>query len=191
MKNKTERCSERKDNRTIVPRNDMRFAIIYTSLLIVLALSLNSVSAQTTVNVTGGNSLGTGGAVSYSVGQLVYQTQVGNNGSVAQGVQQPFEISVVTAIEDTEGIALMMSAYPNPTTDYLMLEVNNFDLAALLYLLYDMQGRLIKSEKITEIYTTIEMNGLAPSTYFVKVIAKAQGSEYQKEVKTFKIIKIQ
>ena len=35
------------------------------------------------------------------VGQVVYITSTGINGSVAQGVQQPYEISVITGVNET------------------------------------------------------------------------------------------
>jgi hypothetical protein len=42
----------------------------------------------------GGEATGSGGSVSYSVGQVVYTTNTGINGSVAQGVQQPYEFQM-------------------------------------------------------------------------------------------------
>jgi hypothetical protein len=148
-----------------------------------LGLGLTGLQAQECVNATGGNASGSGGSASYSVGQVVYTTHTGTSGSVAEGVQQPYEISVVTAIEEAKGINLSVSAYPNPTTDYLTLEVKEFDLSNLSFQLYDMNGKLLLNEKITGNQTSIVMSNLVPATYFVKVI---QGS---KEVKTFKIIK--
>jgi hypothetical protein len=70
------------------------------------------VHAQSTIPATGGNAAGNGGSVSYTVGQIVYTTVSGTNGSVAQGVQQPYEISVVTGIENKE-INLSCSIYSN------------------------------------------------------------------------------
>ncbi|MBV1889111.1 MAG: HYR domain-containing protein, partial [Proteobacteria bacterium] len=46
------------------------------------------ISAQESINVSGGDATGTGGSSSYSVGQVFYTTNVGATGSVAQGVQQ-------------------------------------------------------------------------------------------------------
>ena len=158
------------------------------SAVLLLGLGLTELQAQESVNATGGDASGSGGSASYSVGQVVYTTNTGTNGSVAQGVQQPFEISVVNAIEESKGINLSVSAYPNPTTDYLTLEVDNsvktnHDLSQLSYQLYDMSGKLLQSKKITGNQTSIVMSNLVPATYFVKVI---QGN---KEVKTFKVIK--
>lgn len=151
--------------------------------LIIFALSLSTATAQESVNTTGGNASGNGGSVSYSVGQPVYQTHTGANGSVAEGVQQAFEISVVTAIEEAKAINLLVAAYPNPTTDYLTLEIKDFKLSGLTFQLYDTSGKLLKNEKITEIKTSIPMGQLVPATYFLKVIQDTS------DVKTFKIIK--
>ena len=161
----------------------MRHKRLKLSAVLLLGLGLTGLQAQTSVNATGSNASGSGGSVSYSVGQVVYTTNTGASGSVAQGVQQPFEISIVTGIEEAKGINLSVSAYPNPTTDYLTLSIGEFDISNLSYQLYDMNGKLLQSEKITGNHTTIGMNNLVPATYFVKVI---QGNQ---EVKTFKIIK--
>ena len=161
----------------------MRHKRLKLSALLFLGLGLTGLQAQTSVNATGGDALGSGGSASYSVGQVVYTTNTGTNGSVAQGVQQAFEISVVTGLEEAKGINLSVSAYPNPTTDYLTLEVKDVELLNLHFQMYDMNGKLLQNEKITGNQTSIVMSNLVPATYFVKVI---QGN---KEVKTFKIIK--
>lgn len=153
------------------------------AMFFLFCLSLSAVTAQTSVTATGGNASGSGGSASYSVGQVVYTTNSGTNGSVAQGVQQPYEISEITGIEEAEGIILFVTAYPNPTNDYLTLEVVDFQLFSFTFSLYDMNGKLLQSEKITDAQTNIDMCNLVPATYFVKVV---QGN---KEVKNFKIIK--
>lgn len=163
----------------------MRHKRLKLSAVLLLGLGLTGLQAQESVNATGGNASGNGGSTSYSVGQVVYTPHTGTNGSAAQGVQQPYEISVVTGIEEATGINLSVSAYPNPTTDYLTLSIVEFDISNLSYQLYDMSGKLLQSEKIIGNQTSIVVSNLVPATYFVKVI---QGN---KEVKTFKIIKTQ
>ncbi len=158
------------------------------SALLLLGFGLTGLQAQTSINATSGNASGSGGTASYSVGQVTYQTHTGITGSVSEGVQQPYEISVVTGIEEAKGIDLSVSAYPNPTTDYLTLCIDksvrtSLDLSQLSYQLYDMNGKLLQNEKITGTQTSIVMSNLVTATFFLKVI---QGN---KEVKTFKIIK--
>ncbi len=161
----------------------MRHKRLKLSAILLLGLGLTGLQAQETIPATGGNATGSGGSASYSVGQVVYTTNTGTNGSVAQGVQQPFEISVVTGIEQTKGINLSVSAYPNPATDFLMLKVENYDNGNLSYQLFDMNSKLLQNKKVTSNQTSIVMSNLVPATYFVKVIQE------NKEVKTFKVIK--
>jgi len=160
------------------------FPLAFT--LVAFALSLSPAMAQESVNATGGNATGSGGSASYSVGQMVYSTYTGTNGSVAQGVQQPYEISTVTGIEEAKDINLTVSAYPNPTTDFLLLKVDastTLSIQSFSYQLFDMNGKLLQTKKLTGTETQIKMSSYVPSTYFVKVV------DGNREVKTFKIIK--
>lgn len=161
----------------------MRHKRLKTCAVLFLGLGLTGLQAQESVNATGGNASGSGGSASYSVGQVVYTSNTGTNGSVAQGVQQPFEISVVIGIEEAQGITLSVSAYPNPTTDYLTLSIEEFDISNLTYQLFDINGKLLQNERITGIQTSIVMSKLVAANYFLKVI------QDNKEIKTFKIIK--
>jgi hypothetical protein len=141
------------------------------------------IHAQGTIPATGGNATGTGGSVSYTVGQITYNKFSGANGSVAQGVQQPFEISVVTAIEEARGIDLILSAYPNPATGFVTLKIGNYDNTDLSYELFDTNGNLLEIKKIKSEETSIQFENRSPSVYFLKVTDK------NKVVKTFKIVK--
>ncbi len=151
--------------------------------ILLLSFELIGVQAQETVSATGGEASGGGGTTNYSVAQVIYTTNTGVNGSVAQGVQQPYEISVVTGTEQTRGIILELSAYPNPTTDYLTLKIKNYDKKNLSYQLFDINGKLIESRKLANNETKIKMKNFMPANYFLKIM------DNQKEVKTFKIIK--
>ena len=146
--------------------------------------SLTGVKAQQAFTAAGGATSGSGGTATYSVGQIVYTTNTGAGGSVAQGVQQPYEISIVLGVEDLQ-ISLNMKVYPNPTSDFLILNVGNFDLSTLHFELYEINGKLLESKKITSITETISLENLPSSTYFLKVTSKNE------EVKIFKIIKNQ
>jgi hypothetical protein len=162
----------------------MRHKKLKLSVLILLGIGIPGLYAQEAIPSSGGIASGSGGTASYSVGQVVYTTNDGGeNGTVAQGVQQPFEISVVLGIEEAEEINLSVSACPNPTSDYLTLSVANLDASKLAYQLYDINGNLLQSEKITGNEISIFMSNFVPATYFVKV------TNENKEVKTFKIIK--
>lgn len=140
--------------------------------------------AQNTIPAAGGNGIGSEGTISYTVGQIVFNTFSGANGTISQGVQQPYEISVITAIENTQGITLACSVYPNPTSRLIKLKVESFDLENLRYMLYDINGVMLLDKKIESEETEISLDSFTSSFYFLKVLNK------NTEVKIFKILKI-
>jgi len=147
-------------------------------------LGLAGLQAQEAVLAAGGDGSGSGGSISYSVGQVTYTTSTGTNGySVAEGVQQPYEISVIIGVEEDIGLKLECQAYPNPAKDHLTLKIDEYDNENLSYQLYDMQGNLLENKKLTGNETSISMEKLVPASYFLKI------TDNQKEVKIFKIIK--
>ena len=76
-----------------------------------------------------------------------------------------------------------MKAYPNPTTDYLTLNVSNNEFSNLNFQLIDITGKIIETRKIVNSIETISMEELPKAIYFLKVVNN------NKDVKTFKIIK--
>ncbi len=138
---------------------------------------------QQATTASGGNASGSGGTVAYSVGQIVYTTNTGTTGSLAQGVQQAYEISVVTGIKNETKTSMSLVVFPNPTTSFLNLQIADIKTEQLIYQLTDALGKLINENKITESSTQINMNAQAEAIYFLNVLQNNQ------TVKTFKIIK--
>ena len=150
-------------------------------LAFLLSLSVNAQTAHQVLSATGGDATGSGGTVAYSVGQIVYTTNTGTTGSVAQGVDQAYEISSVGIKETALNISL--SVFPNPTSDYLTLKVEDYNNEALSYSLLDEQGKLVLNEQITNQDTQVAMSTLARGAYFINVL------QANKKIQTFKIIK--
>jgi hypothetical protein len=153
------------------------------SILFLFGLSTAIMQGQQTIPATGGNASGSGGSVSYTVGQILYSTISGTNGSVVQGVQQPHEISVVTAIGNTEDISLKCIVYPNPTGAITKLIFESADFKNLRFRLFDLNGVLLQDNKVESSETEISLENLSSSVYFLKIIKN------NLEVKVFKIVK--
>lgn len=160
-----------------------------TGLLAILMLCFAGESmAQKGPVAAGGDAKGTGGSVTYSVGQIDYIT-VGVKGEViTQGLQQPFEVLILIGKDPVVVIDTgpELSIYPNPTTDFVVLKLQNAEPGSLTYSLYDLLGRLIKKEKLNMVRTTIPMADLPSATYILTVYSNSGGQI----IKTFKIIKI-
>lgn len=151
-------------------------------ITICILFGISFLSAQESINASGGVATGSGGSVSYSVGQLTYNTYTGSNGTITQGVQQSFEISETLSVDNT-AILLEASIFPNPTTDYLNLRLKDTNVSELSFQIIDITGKLITTEKLVTSNTIIQMDYLPATTYFMTVFRN------QKTIKTFKIIK--
>jgi hypothetical protein len=141
------------------------------------------VYGQVTFPATGGTATGSGGKATYTVGQLVFNEFTGTTGSVIGGVQQPYEISVVTAIESTNGIILQCIIYPNPTSGFIRLVIKSIENDSMRFRLFDINGVLLQDKEIESEETEISLESFSSSVYFLKVIKD------NLEVKVFKIIK--
>ena len=153
-------------------------------LLFLLIINQTGIRAQEAVLTQGGEYSGNGGSMSYSLGQVAYLTSTGANGSVAQGVQQPFEISELTGIYQTIEKAIKCEAFPNPTNDYLLLNFDvSFDMSMVGYQIFSLDGQLLDKEEGLSVSTVINMNEYKKGAYFLKV------TQNSNDLKIFKIIK--
>jgi hypothetical protein len=153
------------------------------SIFFLFCFCVAIVHCQETIPATGGKASGSGGSVSYTVGQILYCTLSGTNVTIVQGVQQPYEISVVTAVRNTQEINLKCFIYPNPTGAITKLVFESPDFENLRFRLFDINGILLQDKKIESNETKVSLENLSSSVYFLKIIKN------NFEVKVFKIVK--
>ena len=152
-------------------------------IILLFVLSATMSFAQNAVTVSGGEANGNSGSVSYSIGQTFYSANVGSNGQVSEGVQQPYEIYDVTEVQSVISGAISLSAFPNPTSDFLNLRIDGDYIDGLSCAMFDISGKEIMQQRITSSQTSLDVQQLPPATYFVRV------TKGKNEVKTFKIVK--
>ena len=159
--------------------NKTHFAVLLSGFLLGNVLTMNAQSG----NVSAGNdATGIGGTVNSSIGQIDYTTKNSSAGSIAEGIQQPYEIFIITGIEE-KGITLSISVYPNPTNEIISLDIGAMDFEKMSYALFNLEGSLISQNTLFKKQTDIPLSGKAAGTYFMKVFNN------KKEIKVFKIIK--
>lgn len=151
-------------------------------LLFTFLMGMSSI-AQQSITSSGGKASGTGGLVSYSIGQIAYTTQTGSTGSIAQGIQNAYEVFTL-GVDNYPEIKLSMLVYPNPTASSITLKVNDYNSSTLKIELYDNNGKYIQSKKIENTETIIPLENFPSAIYFLRV------EEANKTIKTFKIIKV-
>lgn len=141
-----------------------------------------SANAQQGIHSSGGNASGTGGSVSYSVGQVFYSSQSGTSGGLIQGVQQPFEL-VVTSLDQPINPTISCEVFPNPVIKELKLKISGDKIQEGTWVLTDMRGVYVAKGKISEAETLIPMAAQPMAAYSLRIFSD------QKEIRTFKIIK--
>ncbi|OIQ39184.1 MAG: hypothetical protein BM563_05075 [Bacteroidetes bacterium MedPE-SWsnd-G1] len=137
---------------------------------------------QESIPATGGEATGTG-TVSYSIGQIFYKKSDNGKYSSSLGVQQPYEIYELD-IPGFEDIILDLLVYPNPTIDVIHLKTPHYSKFELSYLLHDINGKQINSNKISQKITEINLKELSSAVYFLNISEINEGL-----VKSFRIIK--
>ncbi|HYW94387.1 MAG TPA: T9SS type A sorting domain-containing protein [Bacteroidales bacterium] len=150
--------------------------------LILFSTSISGLYGQQVIPAAGGNASGTGGETTYTLGQIAFSAYENTEYSVAEGVQQPFEISQITGIEQKGELNKLLFVYPNPTSDYLTLKVGKQAGKGLRYQLLDVRGKLLETNEIDNSETSIDVSHLATGTYFLNV-------SNSKNKVVFKIIK--
>ena len=136
----------------------MKHKKVKLSALILLA-GLTGLQAQEAVTAAGGDATGSGGTVSYTIGQIDYTTNTGTGGTVTQGVQQPYEFFIL-GIDDKKDISVKLSVYPNPAVSTVNLRIDNQNLENLSFQLYDVNQKLILNQKVSNTETSIRWKNL-------------------------------
>ena len=151
-------------------------------LLAALGFASSVLTAQEAFVASANEATGTGGSISYSVGQLITSSQTTANTTIDVGIQQPLQIVTLSNPEVTH-VQLKAKVYPNPSTDFVLLSLTDTDFEDMQYALYSLNGGLVKEASISEAETSVDLRELAVGTYVLRV------TQHQKHIKTFKIIK--
>ncbi|WP_415324946.1 T9SS type A sorting domain-containing protein [Chryseobacterium sp. MMS23-Vi53] len=150
--------------------------------LVLLTVPIGLLKAQSAVMTTGANATGGNGSVSYSVGQVAYLIK-GTNREVSEGVQQAYEITTLATHELSNSTEEGILLYPNPFKDYLYLDFTTNNYKGSEFYLYDAQGKLVKTDKITQSKSEFNFSSLPSAMYIIRITQEG------KNIKTFKIIK--
>ena len=160
----------------------MKKFIIFTILLCVAGI----VAAQSAIVPVGGDASSSSGSVNYTVGQIAVQTAANSSGSisVAEGVQQPYEIQAV-GVDDYPQITLNAVVYPNPTENLAQLKLNGFEIPSdgLRATIYDSRGKLLQVIPVTDDLTSFQIGQYATGTYYLEL------RDGKRVLKTFKVVR--
>lgn len=151
-------------------------------LLILGLLSIGVLRAQSTTLSSGSKAVGSGGSVSYSIGNINFSSATGSSGSLSQGIQYAYEFSTLGAKETRYGISLHV--FPNPTAENITLLIKNYQREKLYYELYNSQGVLLNKEWVTVQQTLIPTYSIPIGVYFLLIF-----NQEKQKIQSFKILK--
>jgi len=140
------------------------------------------VHAQEGTVSSGGNANGNNGTVSYSVGQMNYEQRESLSGSVSEGLQQVWEISVLSGIEQ-KNILLDVNIYPNPVAEKLILKINDAYPDQFSYGLMSADGRMVDNKQVLKAETELDVTNLTTGMYLFTIYSKDE------VLKVFRVIK--
>ena len=75
-------------------------------------------------------------------------------------------MGVISSIEDENG-DFVMTAFPNPTSDVLHVEVSN-EYVGTAFTLSDINGRLVEVLNVKSTRTSLDVSGLEPGVYVLR-----------------------
>lgn len=88
----------------------------------------------------------------------------------------------LTSVKETPNLDVTISAYPNPTHDYINIEIIG-EITNMHYAVFDINGRAVKSGEIIESPTQVQFNEMGSAIYFIRIMQNGQ------ELKTLRVVK--
>ncbi len=135
----------------------------------------NSVIASTGASTSSGNV-----KMDYTLGEVVVETFSAGGNTLTQGFHQT-NLTLV-AIENPE-LFSEISIYPNPTSELVNIDIPlNYSLLDIT--MYDVIGKLIKTNPNASGKVTFDVSSLATGTYYLQVV-----NPTNQKIKTFKLVK--
>jgi hypothetical protein len=147
------------------------FSIFYSSLFF----------GQTSLNSSSYDIMNYSGSFSYSIGQLLDENLLSSAGSISQGIQYPYEISVLDVKNMSDDFSL--SIYPNPSSNSVKLKIADLTNRELSGSLLDQNGKILENFKIEKVEHTIKLLEYPNAVYVLKIFSNNEN------IKTFRIIK--
>jgi hypothetical protein len=156
----------------------------YTKLVYITFLSflcLITINAQEVISTAGDNSVAGNTQVSWTIGEPVIEMGVNGLFVLTQGMHQGN--IVVTVAREIAGLGFEVTAYPNPVSKFLKLDINAPQLNDFSYSLFNAEGQLLLQSAVTQKVSTIPMDIYTHSSYLLRVMLG------EVEVKVFRVIK--
>lgn len=152
-----------------------------TVLLFIFVAAALLAPAQEVISSGGETQTAAGTEVSWTIGEPVTETVSAATIVLTQGFQQSG--LVVTAVSDPVSAEFDVQVFPNPTSEFVTIQLNTFKKVKD-YGLFDETGRLLENKIILSEATKVDFKNRPAGTYFMKIQLHSG-----QPVQTFKIVR--
>ena len=146
-------------------------------LLILLCLPMigfGQVTSPSVISSSGDSYNNWGIIMDYTLGEIVVETHSNSTAILTQGFNQG-DLKVTTAVVNLD---IKTKIYPNPTTNFLIVELEKNVNAELL--VYDINGKLVIKDKLNdEQKKQLDFSFLTQGNYLLHIIIADKESVYQ------------
>lgn len=151
-----------------------------TAIIFYLGVA-GSILSQEVISSQGSSYFNSAGTLNFTLGETVIET--GTNGTIA--LTQGFHQSSwnFLGIEDLSP-QYRVSIFPNPTSDYLYLETDDFE--NVVYEMVDVKGSTILRNELQANQTALNVAHLSPGNYTLHLYRAAEPLKIFKLIKTSK-----
>jgi len=127
------------------------------------------VKAQTSVHSSWGEGTGAAGSMTYSVGQVFFQTvSVPGVARISQGVQHPLEV-LTTGMDDADQTLEGIMLFPNPTEGDLNLQIQGFTPGVFSYRVMNNLGQCIQGGEVQSAWSLLSLESVSAGSYRIEV----------------------
>jgi hypothetical protein len=152
---------------------------LFILLVFYINTSYSQINTLQVIGASGSNDSNGNIQLDWTVGETIINIGSNSNNILTQGFNQ--SVLLITDLEEIVKSSIMIQ--PNPTSDYLILNIPDKELNDTYYSLIDINGKVILEDKIKHNQTRISFIDYSKSIYFFNVFSKNE------MIKTFRVIK--
>lgn len=154
-------------------------------LLIILIAAANIAKTQSVsmylIGTAGDSYKNSTYQLDWSLGEILTETYTGTQYSLTQGLHQGNY--TITSIIDIPQSNFTIIVYPNPASNYLVIDIKNGKPEDIIYSFTDINGRLIQSGHLKSQQKELNIQQYSPGIYFINI------QQNNQLINSFRIVK--
>ena len=141
--------------------------ILQISLLLFYTIGFGQSISNQVISSLGLNTLSVNLAMDGTLGETLYQGGQNNNIVLTEGFIQPNQ-EIILSIDSFNDLS--MTIFPNPVFDFLNIQLTNMSIMPLKLEIFNVNGKLIKTNSLTEKHSRLDLSILSTGTYLVRFV---------------------